>query len=120
MSFVATEVYDDGLSVLSNVDEVHICTQTPLNYLDATSTFSLGNQTVTPNAIQDGATADVREVTIDAFTGGTVTTDGTAAVVAWVDSANSKLYVAFDLDATFDVTVGNGFSLDEQTVGIVN
>lgn len=120
MAWVATEVFDNGLSVLSNVDEVHICTSIPENFLDATSTFSIGSKATTTNAIQDGVDAQVREVKIAAFNDGTVTSDDDAFAIAWVDAANSKLYVGFALDSSFSVVVGNGFSLDEQTVGIVN
>ena len=119
MSFLSDNVRDDGLQQLTNnVNELHICSQEPTTFTEATSTYTLGNKTnPTVSAPQAGDTSG-REVQMSAFSDGSVTADGTATHYAWVDTVNSTLYVAEALSASQAVTNGNTFSLGAHDVTI--
>lgn len=117
MAFIADTVFDNGLTVVdTNGTRLDICSAEPTTYTDATSTFSLGNDTVNTGAPENGVT-DGRRVIVPAITAGSVTGTGTAAFWALTDGA-SVLYATGALSASQAVTTGNTFSLDAVSITI--
>lgn len=119
MSYLDDDVRDNGLNQLpANVDTIHICSQEPANYLEATSTYSLGVKTSPVLGAPQNRTGGGREVEMSAFSDGSVNGTATATHFAWVDSVSSTLYAAQLLNASQVVTAGNSFSLDPHAVGV--
>lgn len=117
MAFIADVVFDDGLSVLdTNGTRLDICSSEPTSYTEATSTFSLGNDTVNTGAPENGAT-DGRRVIVPAITSGSVTGTGTVAFWALTNGSDT-LYATGSLSASQVVTTGNTFSLDAVSITI--
>lgn len=121
MSFLADYVLDAALSKLdTEADQLHICSQEPTNYTEATSdgAHSVGNETT----ISIGAPADRspngRKVTVAAIAAGDITETDTATHWAIVDSSNTRLLAVGSLAATQAVTDGNTFSLGAFDIGI--
>jgi hypothetical protein len=105
-------IFDNGLQALTtNSDDLHLCSQAPTNYTEATSTYTLGDkQAITVSSPQAGATG--REVAVSAITtGGDVTGTGTATHYAIVDVSNTLLLAVGSLSASQAVTSGNTFTL---------
>lgn len=117
MPFIIDTVFDSGLSYLdTNGTRLDICDLEPTTYASATSTNSLGNDTVNTGAPQAGD-ADGRKVVVPAITAGSVTATGTAAFWALTDGA-SILLATGALSATQGVTNGNLFTLDAISITI--
>lgn len=119
MATLADRVFDNGLTVLdTEANRLDICSTAPTTYTEATSTYTLGNKT----SLSIGAPADRsgggREVTVAAFTDGSVTGTGTAAYYAIVDTANSRLLATGSLSSSQAVTSGNTFSISSFKIGI--
>lgn len=120
MAFLSNNIFDSGLDYLdTNAEDLHICSQEPTTYAEATSTYTLGDE----QAITVGAPADRagggREVEVGAITGGDVTGTGTATHFAIVKvSATSELLVTGALSASQAVTSGNTFDSAAFKVGI--
>ena len=118
MATLGNAVFDSGLSTLTNSGtRIDICTTEPTSYAEATSTYTLGNATVSIGAPAD-RTGGGREVTAAAISDGSVTGTGTATHYAIVDTANSRLLATGSLNASQSVTSGNTFSLGSFTIGI--
>lgn len=119
MASLNDNVRDNGLQTLTNnVNAIHICSQEPTTFTEATSTYALGvKNTPTISAPQNGDTSG-RKVEAAAFSDGSVNANGTATHYAWVDTVNSTLYVAKLLDGSQVVTSGNSFGLDAHDVTI--
>ena len=115
-------VLDNGLVGLKNLaTHIYICSQEPLDYAGATSTYALGSQNFGAGNTLTGPTdrsPNGRQVTTTAVTSGTITGTGTATRWAIVDSVNSRLLVDNDLAASQAVTAGNVFSLPSFAFGI--
>ena len=117
MAFIADTVFDTGLAVLtSNLDRLDICSQEPTTYAEATSTYTLGNDSVTTGSATDGAT-DGRRVIIAAITEGSVTGTGTASHWAGTNGSDT-LYATGALSSSQSVTSGNDFTLDAISITI--
>tara|TARA_R110000764_G_scaffold147162_2_gene234990 strand:- start:2791 stop:3153 length:363 start_codon:yes stop_codon:yes gene_type:complete len=117
MAFIADTVFDNGLTVVdTNGTRLDICSAEPTTYAQATSTLTLGNDTVNTGAPTNGAT-DGRRVIVPAITAGTVTGTGTAAFWALTNGSNT-LYATGSLSASQAVTTGNTFSLDAVSITI--
>ena len=117
MAFIADTVFDNGLTVLdTNGTRIDICSSEPTTYTEATSTFSLGNDSVNTGAPQNGAT-DGRRVIVPAIASGTVTGTGTAAFWA-LTNGSTTLYATGSLSSSQAVTTGNTFSLDAISITI--
>ena len=117
MAFIADTVFDNGLTVVdTNGTRLDICSAEPTTYAQATSTLTLGNDTVNTGAPTNGAT-DGRRVIVPAITAGTVTGTGTAAFWALTNGSNT-LYATGSLSASQAVTNGNTFSLDAVSITI--
>lgn len=119
MTFLADEVFDDGLEVLTdNVDEIHICSEEPVDYTGATSTYTLGDRQVTVNNPEDLPEGEGRRVTVDSFSDGNSTSDGDGTHIALVDTSDSKLYAVLELADTIEIDTTEDWSLDEVSIGI--
>ena len=117
MAFIADTVYDSGLTVLdTNGTQIDICSQEPTTYAEATSTYTLGNDTVNTGAPAAGAT-DGRRVIVPAITAGSVTGTGTATHWA-LTNGSSTIYATGALTSSQAVTSGNTFTLDAISITI--
>lgn len=112
MAFINDRVFDNGLTVLdTEANRLDICSQEPVSYAEATSTYTLGNKTsLSVGAPQDGVT-NGRRVVVAAITDGTVSGTGTASHWAITDTGNSRLLATGALSASQAVTSGNTFTL---------
>lgn len=111
MAFLIDNVFDSGLTYAdTNGTRIDITSSEATTYTEATSTFTLGNDTVNTGAPTNGD-VDGRKVVVPAITAGSVTGTGTAAFWALTDGA-SILVAAGPLTATQGVTSGNTFTLD--------
>ena len=119
MAFLNDKVFDSGLSVLDTTgNRLDICSTAPTTYTEATSTYTLGNKT----SLSIGAPADRsgggRDVTVAAFTDGSVTASGTAAYYSICDTSLSLLLAQGALSSSQAVTSGNTFSISSFKIGI--
>lgn len=105
--------------VITNGESLHICSQEPANYTEASATYSLGEKvSPTINAASDRGGGG-REAIIDAITDGAVDVTGTATHWAIVKtSATSRLLAAGTLSAGQGVTNGNTFTLTSFAIGV--
>ncbi len=111
-AFFNDRVLDNGLTVLdTEATHLHICSNQPTTFAQATSTLSLGNKaSISVGAPADGTTSG-RRVTVAAITGGNVTATGTATHYALVDATNSRLLATHTLSESQVVTSGNLFDV---------
>ena len=119
MSFLHDDVRDNGLQDLTDsTSTLHICSQEPATWLEATDTYTLGNKnTPSVSAPQDGS-ADGRRVVISAITDGDVTTSGTATHYALVDNVAEKLLATESLSDSVEVSADTLFTLTEFSITI--
>lgn len=111
MPYMNFEIFDTGLDYAdTNGTRIDICTQEPVTYTEATSTYTKGNKTVNTGATQNGA-VDGRRVIVPAITDGSVTANGTVTHWALTDAA-AVLVSSGPLSASQAVTSGNQFTLD--------
>lgn len=119
MAFLNDRILDNGLSALtSEGNRLDICSQEPATYAEATSTYSLGNKTSLSVGAPSDRTGGGRKVTIAAISDGSVTGTDTASHWAIVDTGNTRLLAAGDLDDPQVVTDGNTFTLAAFDIGI--
>lgn len=119
MSFLHSDVYDNGLSVLSDdVDALHICSSEPTTYAEATATYTLGAKAAPTVSAPQAGSPNGRQVTVSAITDGSVTGTGTAGYYALVDTTGERLLAARALSSSQGVTSGNPFTLTSFTVRI--
>lgn len=117
MPYINDEVFDQGLDYAdTNGTRLDICSQEPTTYAEATSTYSLGNDTVNTGAAEAGAT-DGRRVIVPAITAGSVTASGDATHWALTDGSG-VLVATGALTATTAVTLGNTFTLDAISITV--
>lgn len=119
MAWIGNTVLDDGLNILDTLaDRIDICSQEPTTYTEATSTYTLGNETtITVSAPADRAGGG-REVTVSAITAGSVTGTDTATHFAISDVSLTDLLATGSLSSSQAVTSGNTFTLTSFTIGI--
>ena len=118
MPYINDEVFDQGLDYAdTNGTRIDICSQEPVSYAEATSTYTLGNKTgLNTGATQAGAT-DGRRVIVPAITDGSVT--GTATATHWALTDGASILVATGaLTSSQGVTSGNTFTLDAISITI--
>lgn len=119
MPFLNDRVLDNGLTVLdTEANRLDICSQEPVTYSEATSTYTLGNKTSLSVGAPTDRTPNGRKVVVAAITDGSVTGNGTASHYAIVDTVNSRLLATGSLAASQVVTSGNTFSLGAIDIGI--
>ena len=117
MAWVSDEVMDQGLDWLtSNGTRVDLCNDEPTTYAEATSTYTLANDTTTTGATADRSPSG-RKVTVAAISGGSVTATDTATHWALTDGS-SVLCATGELSASTSLTSGNTFNLAAFDIGI--
>jgi len=116
MAFLANDIFDSGLNVLNTATTtIHITSQEATTRAEATSTYDLGNASVSIPVAVD-RTGGGRKVAVPAVTTGSVTATNTATHYAIVDG--TRLLVTGSLSASQAVTSGNSFSLATFDIGI--
>lgn len=120
MAFMTDNAYDALLNyVRDNGGTLHICSQQPTNYTEATSTYSLGSKASPTIGAPQNAAGSGREVVVSAITDGSVTATGTASHWAIVkDSATTELLVSDALASSQVVTNGNPFTLPSFAIRV--
>ena len=115
MSYVNDEVRDQGLDYAdTNGTQLDITSQEATSYAEATTTYTLGNDTVDTGATEDGA-VDGRRVIVPAITAGSVTATGTATHWALTNGTDT-LIATGALTSSAAVTSGNSFTLDAISI----
>jgi hypothetical protein len=118
MPFLNDRVFDNGLSVLSTeTEEMHICSQEPVDFTGASATHSLGSTATVSVAAPSDRSAGGREVAIAAVTDGAIDANGTATHYALVDATNSRLLAAGALATSQQVANGNTWATAEFKIG---
>lgn len=119
MATLADRVFDNGLTVLdTEANRLDITSSEATTYTQATSTYTLGNKTSLSIGVPADRSGGGRDVTVAAFTDGSVTGTGTAAYYAITDTANSRLLATGALSSSQAVTSGNTFSISSFKIGI--
>ena len=115
--YINDEIFDQGLDYAdTNGTRIDITSQVATTYAEATSTYTLGNDTVNTGATEAGAT-DGRRVIVPAIAAGSVTGNGTATHWALTDGS-SVLLATGPLTSSQAVTSGNTFTLDAISITI--
>lgn len=118
MSFLTTYILDSALAKFtSEANRLDICSQQPLNYEQATSTYSLGNKTGIEVSSPSPRTPNGRKVVISSIADGIVTKNGTAKYWAITDSTNSRLLATGEMPEQ-SVSNGNQFKTQAFDIGI--
>ena len=118
MAFIADYILDLLLAEFANANNLYICSQEPVTFAGATTTYKLGTKT----SISIGAPADRtpsgRKVTVASFSNGTVDATGTATHWALTKTTGSVLMATGALASSQSVTSGNSFSLAAFDIGV--
>jgi len=119
MAYLHDDILDDGLQTLTdNVEELHVCSQEPITYTEAKTTYTLGNKSAPAVGAPENRSPNGRKVVVSAITDGSITSTGTTTHYALVDNTNTKLLAAGSLTASQAVTSGNPFTLTAIDIGI--
>ena len=119
MATLNDRVLDNGLTVLdTEATRVDITSQEATSYAEATSTYTLGNETSISISAPADASPNGRKVTLSAISGASVTATGTATHFAISDTSNTRLLATGSLSASQAVTSGNTFTLATFDIGI--
>jgi hypothetical protein len=119
MASIGNEILDGGLDHLdTEADVLHICSQEPTSYAEASSTYTLGNKAGPTVAAPSERGGGGRECVISAINDGSVTGTDTATHWALVDVSGTALLATEELASPQSVTSGNTFTLTEFAVGI--
>mgnify|MGYP003501428726 CR=1 FL=1 len=122
-TYLNPRIYDNGLQILTDeVDELHICSQAPTTFAEATTTYSLGNKaTPTIGAPTDRAGGGRKVVmsAIEAGAPGDVTASGTANHYALVDTVNSRLLAVAAIGAAQVVAAASTFTSGTVEIGLI-
>lgn len=111
----ADSVYDGALDVIATATRVDVCTTEPTTYAEASSTYTVGNYTLTPGdgngdwVIANGDTSG-RKITLQAQSGNNGTGTGAANFLAFSISGSSTLLGVVDGDGD-TVNSGSAFSI---------
>jgi phage tail sheath gpL-like len=119
MAFLNDAVLDAALNfVKNNGQDLYITSAEATTFVQAKTTFALGNKTGISIGVPGDATPNGRKVTVATISDGAVTATGTAAFYAIVDETNDILIATGQLSATQSVTSGNTFTLTEFDVTV--
>ena len=119
MAYINDYVFDGGLTKLdTEANRLDICTQEPVSYAEATSTYTKGNKTSLNVGSPVDRSPSGRKVVVAAITDGSVTGNGTVTHWAITDTGNSRLLATGALSASQVVTSGNTFTLAAFDIGI--
>ena len=117
MAYINDEVFDQGLDYAdTNGTRLDITSAEAATYAEATTTYTLGNDTVNTGTTEAGA-VDGRRVIVPAITAGSVTGTGTATHWALTDGS-SVLIATGALTSSQAVTSGNTFTLDAISITV--
>lgn len=111
-------VMENGLNwIKNNCNEMHICSQQPTNFTEATSTYSLGSVAMSSSdfTLADGDTSG-RKLTV-AGKEISVSADGTITHVALVDTSTSTLMYVTTTNSE-SVSAGNTANVGSWDVEI--
>lgn len=112
MAFLNDAVLDAALNyVKNNGQDLYITSAEATTFVQAKTTYALGNKAGISVGLPGDATPNGRKVTVAAISDGSVTATGTAAYWAIVDETNDLLIATGQLTATQSVTSGNTFTL---------
>jgi hypothetical protein len=112
MPYINDYVLDAALAKFdTEANAIHICTQEPVSYAEAITTYTKGSKSGISVGSPTDATPNGRKVTVAAVTDGSVTGNGTVTHYAIVDTVNSRLLATGSLTASQVVTSGNTFTL---------
>jgi len=103
--FVPDATLDSMLGIISAANKVIICSTQPTTYTEANSTYSLGSATSPSFSAADGDTSG-RKITMAQKTGVSITSSGTAAHIALVNTGTTTL-LAVTTCTSQAVTSGN-------------
>lgn len=119
MPYLNDIVMDSGLYfITNNANRVDINSTVPINYTEATSTYSLGYKTsISVGSPVDGA-VDGRQVVVSAISSGSIFNSGIAVYWSLSDTINSLLIAAGPLETSGVVNSGEYFDLTEFGVTI--
>ena len=119
MATLNNRVFDNGLTVLdTEANVIHITSQEATTYLEASSTYTLGNSTSLSIAAPSDRSGGGRKVSVAAISDGSISGTGSATHYAIIDTNNSRLLVTGSLTASQAVTSGNTFTLATFDIGI--
>lgn len=111
---MSKSVHDDVLDaalnyIKNNGNRLTICSQAPTTYTEATSTYKLADVDISSSDYTGPANGDSsgRKLTVNAQSGITVDTSGTATHVAIVDTTDSKLLLVTEISNSQSLTAGN-------------
>lgn len=114
-------VLDSGLNLLDTAcDKVTICSTNPTTYAEANSTYALGAYAPGSASIfgaPAARTPNGREVTSAGWSGASVTTTGTGAWLAYLDTTGTRLLAVLDMTDQA-VTSGNTWGAPTHKIGI--
>lgn len=113
--FIHNDVYDLGLTELTEATALHILSSAPASFSEI-ATKTLGNKASPAVGAPAARAGGGREVTVPAISDGMVTGTGTASHWALVDGTRILAYNT--LSASQAVTSGNSFSLPAFAIGI--
>jgi len=120
MAFIADYIFDLALAELdAATSTLYICSQEPVSYAEASSTYALGAKTSLSIGAPGDRTPTGRKVTVASFTDGSVTATGTATHWA-ITKSGTTLMTTGALSASQAVTNGNTFSLAAFDIGIAD
>lgn len=118
MASLHDDVFDNGLSALTNTENLYILSADPGLTWSNIASLGLGSKAApTVGAIGD-RTGGGRKRTVSAITDGSVTATGTATHYALTDDSLTKILASGPLAASQGVTNGNPFTLTAFDVGI--
>ena len=105
--------------IQDNAEELHICSQEPITYVEATATYSLGVKTALSMIEPSDKVGGGRESVVAEIDDGVVTANGTVTHWAIVKATTtSRLLTTGALNVSQIVTEDNPFMLAEFAVGV--
>lgn len=119
MAFLSDNVLDDGLQYITdNGGALHICSQEPTSYTEATVTYSLGSKTSPTIGSPENGDSSGRKVVVSAITDGSVSATGTATHYAIVKTTATTELLATQTVTSQAVTSGNTFTTNALDITI--
>ena len=118
--FTPDATLNSMLAVVAAGTRVDVCSTQPTTYAEATSTYTLGNYTLTAGdgngdwTIAAGDTSG-RKLTLEAQTGNNATADGTAGHLAITDGVSTLLHVT----TVSSETTNSGSPLNISAVDVI-
>ncbi|RAP39304.1 hypothetical protein BYZ73_21230 [Rhodovulum viride] len=114
MTTLSNDVLDAGLQEIRDAATpvLHLCSQEPTTYAEASSTYKLGTKTAPTISAQANRTGGGRKIDIATFTDGTVDANGTGTHWAVVDAATLRLLATLPVVNAQVMTAGNPLSLN--------